>query len=111
MDRGTLTVGAAPHGYRVRVEGRGLFLALSPPYVTVGGRAVTDLETARDGSSLAGNVAGSPPDSKFVIDYGFARAEATLVRKTRPWNWLRPSLLRFWAVIDRVVRRGLEPPT
>jgi hypothetical protein len=107
VDRGTLTVGPSPLRYRVAVEGRGLHLALSPPRVTVGGIPVTDLEGTRDGTSLRGRVAHSPPNATFVIDYGFANAETTLTRRTRWWHWFRPALLQGWIAIDRVVRRGL----
>jgi hypothetical protein len=70
-------------GYRVEVEDRGLHKALSLPEVTVGGTSATDPEFSRDGTSLRGRVGASPPNTEFVIDYGFARAEV-LSRNGRP---------------------------
>ena len=107
VDRGTLTIGVSPLGYRVEVEGRGLHNALSPPEVTVGGSAVTDLEFNRDGTSIRGVVAASPPNTVFVIDYGFARAEFALLKRAEWWHWIRPSLLAIWSALDRIVRWGI----
>lgn len=69
---------------------------------------VTDLSTSSDGTSMTDRLASLPPDAEFVIDYGFARAEFSLRRRTRWWHRLRPSLLGIWSVIDRFVRRWLD---
>lgn len=108
VDRGTLFVGAAANDYRIEVGGRGLFLALAPPDVTVGGVSVHDLSTSSDGTSMTGRLPSLPADARLVIDYGFARSEFTLTRRTSWWHRLRPAVLGIWSTIDRVMRRWLD---
>lgn len=108
VDSGTVTIGGPPLGHEVEVTGRDLHPALSPPEVTVGGVEVTDLQFSADGTSLRGRLRTPPPDARFVIDYGFARAEATLERRTEWWRWIRPGLVRAWDTVDRVVRWGIS---
>ncbi len=105
--RGTLTPAVGPRGYLVHVEGVGLSPALSPPTVTVGGQAVTKLRFGPDGTTLDGFVAANPRDDRLVVDYGFARTEVKLTRRTAWWHWFRPALEEGWVRLDRIVRRGL----
>jgi hypothetical protein len=108
LRRGGVVVGFAPLGYRIVVEGEKIHPALSPPYATVGGVTVVELQYAADGRVLRGRLPHRPPSTHFVLDYGFARVELTLAKRTAWWFWIRPLLLQIWTWIDKMVRTGFS---
>jgi hypothetical protein len=72
-----------PHGsYNVTIEGFGLYPAIVPPRVVVGGVPAEQLQFRPDGRTIRGILRQRPSALKVVVDYGFARAEWEAVD---PW--------------------------
>ena len=71
-------------GYAVTITGFNLHGAISPPMITIGGIALQHLQFEPDGRTVRGTLAREPDGNAVVVDYGFARADATVVDRNYP---------------------------
>jgi hypothetical protein len=78
IDRAIVTEGGkGQYQFEVTIQGFGLWPAVSPPQVTVGGVLVVGPTFATDGRSVTGVLPERPKNPQVVVDLSYARAEGT----------------------------------
>jgi len=76
IDSLELTTHPDGRGYLVVLKGYGLYRAITPPSLTVGGAHVQELQFQADGLLLRGVTPSKPATMHAILDYGFTRVES-----------------------------------